>query len=319
MPDPIVMAQAMGLALVASALVLGVCAWWGRRSAARPAWIEAGSVLGAGAGFYLGCRWLGLWPHWPPSEDLDRLMILVVPAALAVELLAAFPRVPRWLVWPLRVAVVGCSARVLLHGSIYLSDAAGPASGAWPPWQAVLILGSLGAAGAVVGILLDRLARRVPGAPVLVGLAIAAGGSAITIMLSGYATGGQAGLPLAAALLGASAVALVLPGPSRPTAPIGVAVVGLLSLLVMGRFFGELRTAHAVLLLAAPLLAWLPELPRLRRLPPWARGLARVLLVGVLVAGVLADATRRFAAENRPAGAPGANEPSIEDYMNPEQ
>ena len=132
----------------------------------------------------------------------------------------------------------------------------------------------------------------------------------VTIMLSGYATGGQAGLPLAAALMGGSAVALVLPGPSRQTAPIGVAIVGLFSLLVIGRFFGELRSAHAILLFGAPLLAWLPELPRLRRLPPWARGLARVLLVAIVVAGVLVDAARKFAAESGPPAVPGSEKPS---------
>ena len=38
-------------------------------------------------------------------------------------------------------------------------------------------------------------------------------------------------------------------------------MVGLFSLLVIGHFFGELTTAHAILLLFAPLLGWLPELP----------------------------------------------------------
>ena len=90
---------------------------------------------------------------------------------------------------------------------------------------------------------------------------------------------------MAAALLGASAVAMVMPGAGPLTAPIGLAVVGLSSLLVIGRFFGELRTDHAVLLFAAPLLAWIPELPRLRRMPPWSRGLMRVLLVAALVLG----------------------------------
>jgi hypothetical protein len=131
-----------------------------------------------------------------------------------------------------------------------------------------------------------------------------------------YLVGGQAGLPLSAALLGASIAATVLPDASRSVAPIGVAVVGLSSLLVVGCFFGELRTDHAVLLFAASLLAWLPELPRLRRLPPWGRGLLRVLLVGLVVSGVLADAARRFIGNAGPSGTPGAKEPTAEDYLN---
>ena len=55
---------------------------------------------------------------------MDRFLEIVVPAALVVELMAAVPRFPVWLAWALRLTVAGCLARVLLHGSIYLSDPA---------------------------------------------------------------------------------------------------------------------------------------------------------------------------------------------------
>jgi hypothetical protein len=165
-------------------------------------------------------------------------------------------------------------------------------------------------------VLLVLLARRSPGASLPIALALAVGGASIAIMLSAYLTGGQAGLPLSAALLGASIVALVMPDAARSVAPIGVAVVGLASLLVIGRFFGELRTDHAVLLAAAPLAAWIPELPRLRRLPPRGQGLLRVALVGLVVSGAVADAARRFAAKSGPSSAPDAKEPTIDDYLN---
>ncbi len=180
--------------------------------------------------------------------------------------------------------------------------------------MAWLILGLLATAQAVSWVLLVLLARRAPGSSLTIGLAIAIGGSAITIMLSGYATGGQSGLPLSAAILGGSAVAMIPSNParSRLTAPIGVAIVGLSSLLIIGRFFGELRTDHAVLLFVAPLLAWVPELPRLRRMPTWARGLTRVILVAVLVSAVLGDAARRFASSTAPS-ATGSDESSSSD------
>jgi len=312
MPDPISMAEAMGLAFLATALVLGLCTWWSRRRNAQPSpWIDSGWVLGIAAGSYLGCWLLGAWPHWPPREDFDRWLAILIPAVLVVELLAAWPKVPGWLAWALRLAIVGCGARVLLHGSSYL---AGAPARAWSPAQTAMILGSLAGAQAAAWILLVRLVRRAPGISTVAGLAIAVGGSALTIMLSGYATGGQAGLPLSAALLGGAAVAMVAPAAARTNAPIGVGVIGLFSLLVIGRFFGDLRTDHALILCAAPLLAWLPELPRLRRLPSWARGLLRVLFVGLVVGAVLGDAARRFAAEWGPTQ-PGSKEPSIEDYM----
>src|SRR5262249_25973011 len=160
------------------------------------------------------------------------------------------------------------------HGSSYL---AGSPTQAWSPAQTAMILGSLAGAQAAAWILLVQLAHRAPGISTVVGLAMAVGGAPVTVIVSGYATGARAGRALSAALLGGAAVVLVRPGPSGPIAPLGVGVVGLFSLLVIGRFFGDLRTDHALVLFAAPLLAWLPELPRLRRLPPWARGVARVL------------------------------------------
>jgi hypothetical protein len=110
------MAQAAGAALVVAALVLGA-----RSPGAR--W-----VVGLGAGYYLGCGMLEIRPRWPIREDLDRLLVLVIPAVLLAELLGAIPRLPRWLIWALRVVVAGLGARVLLHGSMYLSGPAGTGS-----------------------------------------------------------------------------------------------------------------------------------------------------------------------------------------------
>ncbi len=304
MPDPIVMAQAMGAALVVAALLL----------AAR--WPDSGWVVGLGAGYYLGCWMLEIRPRWPVREDLDRLLLLVVPAVLVVELLGAIPRLPRWLIWALRVGIAGLGARVLLHGSMYLSGPAGAGSSAWTTAQAWLILGSIAAAEVAAWVLLIALARRSPGASLGIALALVIGGASMAIMLSAYLAGGQAGLPLSAAIMGASLVALMMPDAARSVAPIGIAVVGLSSLLVIGRFFGELRTDHAVLLFAAPLMAWIAELPWLRRLPSWGRGLLRVALVALVVSGVVADAARRFVGNTGPSAAPGAREPTLEDYMN---
>ena len=180
---------------------------------------------------------------------------------LVVELLAAFPKIPRWLVWPLRLALVAGGARVLLHGTSYITDLAGPGTSEWSPPLAWLIFGGLAALEAAVWALLSLLARRAPGPSLPVCLAVASAAAAVTVMLSGYATGGQVGLPLAAAIMGATAAMLVLTRSSRGTGPLGVPIIGLFSLLVIGRFFGELTSVHAILLFCAPLLGWLPELP----------------------------------------------------------
>jgi hypothetical protein len=153
--------------------------------------------------------------------------------------------------------------------------------------------------------------------PVLLTLALVTAGAGVTVMLSGYLSGGQLAFPLAAGLAGAAAASLALAkGPDLGGA-VGVAVVGLFALLVVALFFGDLTNANAVLLFAAPLLGWLPELLPARRVGPRARGVVRVVLAAVPVAVVLALAVQKFNADSAPrSSTPGANAPSVEDYMN---
>jgi hypothetical protein len=314
MPDPIELLKAMSMAAAVAAAMLGIFGWPRRKE--QPTWIDAGWVLGVTAGFILGCWAIGIRPHWPPREDLDRLLALVIPAVLAVELVAAFPKVPRWLIWPFRMVIVAGSTRVLLHGSGYITDLAGPATSEWSPAQTWLILSGVAAIEATVWVCLALLARRAPGSSVPFSLAIVIAGSAVTVMLSGYSTGGQVGLPLAAALVGSTVAAAVLPRSSPKTAQLGVPIVGLFSLLVIGRFFGQLTTAHAIILVFAPMLGWLPELIYPNRVPSWARGLIRLILVALLVAAVMVHAQRKFDRDFQSPSGLGAKEPSFDDYMN---
>ena len=314
MPDPIVILTAMGMAAAVAAAMLGIFGWPWRTG--RPTFVEAGWAVGMTAGLFLGCWYLEIRPHWPPREDLDRLLAVIIPAVLGVELLAAFPKVPRSLVWPLRFLIVTGVARILLHGSGYITDLTGPVTSEWSTTQQWLIFSGLAVIETAVWVGIDLLARRTPGLSVPLCLAVVIVGSAVTVMLSGYATGGQVGLPLAAALVGSTAAAALLPRSSPNTAQLGVPIVGLFSLLVIGRFFGDLTTAHATLLVFAPLLAWIPELNYPRPIPSWARGLMRLILVGSLVSTVLVHAQRKFAQDFQAPSAPGSKEPSVDDYMN---
>jgi hypothetical protein len=313
MPDPVVLAKATGVAATVVAMVLLFCGW--PRRSARTSWIDAGWVLGVGGGFFLGCWTLEIRPHWPPREDQDRLLGLVVPAVLVIELLAVIRRVPRWLVLPLRSAVAASSAGILLYGSSYLADVGGPGTREWSPLQAWLILGGLALALAANWALLAALYHRTPGLSHAVCLAGTSAGAGLTVMLSGYATGGQIGLPLAAALLGAAATVLVLPRTAGATGPVGVSIVVLFGLLVIGRFFGELTSAHAILLFCAPLLGWLPELPYVRRMPRWACGLSRVILVGIAVSGVVLHAQQKFVETSSKSSDSAFPEPTVRDYF----
>jgi hypothetical protein len=267
-----------------------------------------------GLGLVVGCGGLGVRPHWPPREDQDRLLLLLLPAALAVEIAAAFPGRLARLAWPLRLVMAVGAAPLLLYNSSYLADLAGPGTREWTSAQAALILGGLAGSLAGAWAVLALLARRAGGRSVPLALALCCGGAAVTIMLSGYASGGQLGLPVAAALVGVLAASLVLAEPLDVRGITGLAVVGLFGLLIIGRFFGYLTTAHAVLLFLAPLLCWLPELPYVRRAGLRVRGFARVALVVVPVVVTLALAQQRFAEASRQTSS-GPKEPTIQDYL----
>jgi len=328
MPDPILILQAMAAAALTAAAVLLLCVWLRRRPRAQP--MSAGSALGVGLGFFAGCWSLGLRPHWPALEDRDRLLLILLPIVVGVELVAVFAGRSRWLTGLLRLLVAAGAAPVLLYNTSYLTDLAGPGTREWTPAQTRMNLTGMAAALAGVWTALTLLARRtglhanlLPAAeadrttersiPLAVALVLA--GAGVTVMLSGYASGGEMGLPLAAALAGVVGASLALRKPFYGEGALSVAVVGLFALLVMGRFFGQLATGHAALLFLGLLLCWLPELPYVRRLGPRLRGFARVVLVAVPVAVALTLAQQKFVEESSRTS-PGAQEPSIQDYMN---
>jgi hypothetical protein len=162
---------------------------------------------------------------------------------------------------------------------------------------------------------LVRLVQRSPGRSTPLALAVACGGAAITIMLSGYATGGQPGLPLAAVLIAVVVASLFVTGPVDAAGPVSIGVVGLFALLVVGRYFGELTTLHALLLGSAPLLSWGPELPGVQRLGARVRGELRVVLTVVPVAVAVFLARQSFVEDSAPTGTDDGGA-TIEDYMN---
>src|SRR5262245_14757812 len=222
MPDGLPVHQALGVAAgTAAGVLLLLCRPW----APPGRWRQAAAWgPGVAVAFLLGCGVLGSWPRWPPRGDQERLLTLLLPAVAAVELTAGR------LAWELRLLVAAAAAPILLHGTVYLTDVAGPGTRLWTPLQASLWLVGLATALAAVWGALVPLARRPPGRSVLVVLALAGAGAGVTVMYSGYFTGGLLGLPLAAALAGACLASLALPEPQDPAAAVGVGVVGLFAL-----------------------------------------------------------------------------------------
>lgn len=313
MPDPIPLLQAMAAAPVIAAAVFLLCAWPWR--APRPALVSAGCALGVSIGFFVGCRLLGVTPHWPPQEDQDRLLLILLPAVAAVEVAAAFLGRCRWCAWLLRAAVAAAAAPILLYGTTYLGDAAGPGTREWPLLVTWLFLAALAAALAIVWVGLVLLQRRAPGLSLSLAVALACIAAAVAVMLSSYTSGGQLGFPLAAALAGAVLASFLAATNPTLDGAIGLGVVGLFALAVVGRFFGQLTTANAALLFFAPLLCWLPELPYLRRVTPLLGGFLKILCTAAPLIVALTLARQKFIEDSSARTSPTSPEPSLQDYL----
>jgi hypothetical protein len=227
--------------------------------------------------------------------------------------------------WVLRLALAAAAGRILLYHTSYLTDLSGPGSRLWSRTESRLWLKGLAAALLVDWVALTVLARRVRsggsggsgGRAIPLALALAIGGSALTIMFSGSLTTGQPALALAAGLVGATVASLLLPAAEATTASLGVALVLWFGLLVSARFFADLTTMHAATLFFAPLLCWLPELlPAVRRLRgwrAWVRTAVCLLLVAIPVAVVVFQTQRQFAKDS--AGGTDSG-PGAGDYSN---
>lgn len=293
MPDPLLYLAAMAAAAGAGLAVLLALQWWAGAARIQD---KSGpnranrwqAVVGIAAGLAAGYCVLRLRVSWPPVNGLDRLLTIVLPAAVIIEFLAALPKTPPWLAWSMRMTLVALLGRVVLHGSVYLS-------GGWTWWQAAGVLAACAAATAAVWILLLWLAERSPpGASISIALAMTLFSAGGALLLAGYVSGGAASLPLAATLVGTAAAWQLSASRCNGQAAIGIGVVGLSGLLMIGNFYGGLSTGVALVLLSTPLLCWTTELPQLRGRGRWFVGSLRLLLVAIPLAVILALAKLDF-------------------------
>ena len=204
---------------------------------------QAAAVVGIAGGLGAGYYVLRLHVAWPPLNGLDRFLTIVLPAALCIEFAATFSRVPRSLAWLMRFTLAATMGRILLHDSVYVSGA----EPQWSPMQATVVLLTCSALIAVVWGLLAWLSVRSPASiSIALALALTIQSTGISIMLAGYLQGGAAAFPLSAATVGTVASLCLLTSHPNVRAPIGIGVVGLGSLLMIGRFFGGLSTRSCV-------------------------------------------------------------------------
>ncbi|MBI2826977.1 MAG: hypothetical protein HYX69_20060 [Planctomycetia bacterium] len=296
--------------VLVAALIAAAVMWLAARRAPR-AWRRVACWSWAtGAGVLAASGATDQWPHWPALEDRARFLTLLVPLALVGETLVATMRSGS-LAWIVRLGLATIVAPILLHNTVYLADLSGPDSAEWSPTQAAIVLCGLAALLTLVWGTMSRLQARTSTSAVLWVLVLDALATAAAVMLSGYYRGGLLGLGLAGALAGAT-LASYATQPQWPTSgSLGMAVIGIFSVVVMGRFFGTLPTSLAACLLVAPLLAWIVELPPLGRLAPIWRGAGRLICVAAPLMAVVIVAQREFAAASKARStSPGLRSPA---------
>jgi len=283
MPDFVRMAECLLLA----AMVAGLALLAFVRPGNPPPWrVAAGWIAALGGGIYCGCGLLGEWARWPPLEDRDRFLVILLPLALAVEFAAMLLPTRRWIAWMLRIAVAAAAAPILLYNSSYLADLAGPNSAEWNRAEAALMLGLSAVLLAAIWGLLAVLQARTSDRGLSLVLVFTALASGATVMLCGYFRGGQFALPIAGVVAGVTLASCALPQQQAGNPCLGVSMISIFSVTFIGRFYGSLPTSAAIGLLFAPLLLWIAEIPGLRKLSPAARaaiGIAAVLAALVLI------------------------------------
>ncbi|NND96463.1 MAG: hypothetical protein HKN47_03935 [Pirellulaceae bacterium] len=295
MPDPLLYWQAIAASAVCAAAVVATLATMTLTTTR----LNSACVLGIGVGLLAGFYVLSLQLQWPPASSLDRLLLIIVPLALAIELIGGFGRTSRSVAWLMRVTLAVFVSPTLLYGSVYFGDH-------WSISQQIAVV-SIGAVLlAIAGGLLCGLAQRRGGVVISIAICLSIQCAAVAIMMGGYIKGGAAALPFVAALLTTTIVAKWishrwLQGENfAEIAIVGVGVVALFGFLFVGRFFGELSTPHAMILMHAPLLCWIIETPMMRSCRPSITVAACLLLVAIPLAIVVVLAKQEFDREMAP-------------------
>jgi len=310
MPDPVLALKATAAAAGVAAVVMLLSAFLFRKG--RSGLAALAEVLAVGSGIGLGCWWLGFPPKFPPIEDRDRLLLVLLPAVGIVEIIAASLR-RKWVGRVLRVLLALPIPLLLLFGSGWLPASWTPggdpsAPSTWTQQEAVEILSGLGVLLAVVWSLSIWTAQRPAGyvVPAALGLVTAAAG--VSVMLSGSASGGLIGLPFAGVAAGTLLACLLFARTHPMTGVVGIGSVFLFGLLMGGRFFGELTSTNFALLIATPLVCC-----AVLALPPMQKTKVPLRFVVALVACLLPAgaatglAYRSFAAATDESSAYGSS------------
>jgi len=305
MPDPVAIVIAVAASGIVTALVLLAFRQLGNSPGVATGW-----PLAVGLGFVIGAIMLGFRPRGVLATDQERLFVLVVPLAVAIEAWIALKPMSIAQMVLARGCVALSSGPLLLLGSVYMTGG----SGGWSLAERVCFLFGLGISILIPWLALVALQRRRPAPAISLSLAATSLAAGITTMLSGYASAGQFALPLAATL---AVAAFAVPAAAIPRAPgaVGVGWICLAGVLFIGRFFGSLTTLHGVLLGVTPLVCWLAECRPLCFWAAWPRRLFLLTLTLLMLGTVVWQAQHRFRMHSGSPVPGAAPAPSMQDYL----
>jgi hypothetical protein len=257
----------------------------------------AAALMGATTGFW----WLGLVPRVPPAAGLDRFLLIGLPAAVVVELVAA--AVPAVLakssvrlgvIWLLRGVVAAGLAPVVLWGSVYVSGSRRE----WTVGETAGVYVGIGAAVFGVWFLTAIGNRRRAAWAGAAATTVSLEAAGIAMFLALYLGGGKASLPLAGALAGALAASALYADRAARRAHFetlaSLAIVGLVGLVLVGRYFSRLGTLEGAALLAAPVATVVVERLLPMKCPAWLVGTAKLAAALLPVLVVLYFAKKAF-------------------------
>jgi hypothetical protein len=271
--------------------LVGLLAWrpWKRNAVADVRWIFGPLTAGA---FGIAYWTFEPKPAWPPGANVVYLLFYFALVAGILSLADAILKPPLWLRAGVLLLSWRLAVRLLLASQVprYLSEVSAEL---WIDFLTVAVL--------AWWLMFENLAERVSGVTTPLLLAAVAGVSAILLMMdlhiqsSGALAGALTGLSIAAAVLGFWNSRISF---SRGFAQTVVLILQLA--LIHGYFYTNddwtpARQIRAAVLLAAPLLAFIGDLPPLRRLRPSWRLLARAIPVILALGFVAAGAARDFA------------------------
>jgi hypothetical protein len=262
-----------GISLVI--LVLGQLIFW-RKLDPFNRWMPG---LAMAAALVVGLGFVFAWPRLPPSSAMDWpawIAVLLVPAAVLTALVQG-SFVARALVAGVLMALV---AWLLLRTQIDKD---------WAAEAACLWIAKPACVAAIFWLLLDGLSVRSTGAGLPVVLMVSATACAATVSLYGSLKLGLAFGALAAVTGPLFVVALWARLFSIQRAGALVWAVTYCGLLIASRaFLGTLPLRSALILVGAPLLAWIDQAPGINRLSaPWRAGIQVVLVVVALAFAVV--------------------------------